>query len=219
MKKIDDMRGALRESVGDTAKPYLVSDAALDGFLDEAQDEACRRARLIVDSGTQELCELLLPAGEASVKLDPRILFIRRARLTGASRPLGRVSRKDLDKRGADWEEETGEPRGYVPDMGTAIFRPFPIPEEDTTVKLTVVRRALQPLSKCELEIGEHLAPALLAWGRYRYYSGNDMETRDAKKAREALDEFEEEFGKKSSALDEEWLRENADFLEDEGNF
>lgn len=195
-------------------------DAELTLWATEAQHEACRRARLLLDSSSP-LTELSLPAGEPAVCLDERILFIRRARVVGRSRFLTRVSHQDLDCRSADWEDERGDPRGYVPDLDTTKFRPYPVPEDDLTVRLTVVRLPLKDLVKDAdvPEIAPHLHMSLISWMLYRAYSKPDSETLDPKRAADHLAEFEREFGAKSSAIDEAWLQREHDFLPAEGNF
>jgi hypothetical protein len=47
---LKELRLAAREDLDDTAKPYLWSDAFLNNGANEAENEAARRARLIVDS-------------------------------------------------------------------------------------------------------------------------------------------------------------------------
>lgn len=221
MKYLKELRPALRMAVDDTVKPYRVADATLDRFLNDAENEACRRARLILDTSTREICTLKVKAGEPLVKLDRRVIFIRRARIEGGC-VLGRVSRKALDQRiGGSWEDEEGEVVGYVPDWQTDYLRLFRIPTENATINLQVVRLPRVPMSKDDdaLEVREEVAESLLEWAKYRFFSLPDTEINNPKAADAAASAFAGEFGIRSTALDEEWLRENADFLIDEGNF
>lgn len=192
----------------DTAVPYFVSDAQWTAFANDAEREACRRARLIVDSTTPEICQLALTAGTQTYALDPRIIFIRRVRVLTVPRPLTRASYKDLDQRGADWEDETGEPCAFVPDIGTAVFRPYPTPSADYTAKLTVVRTPLVDMVDDidTPEINPRFHDSLIYWMLFRFYSIDDSELNDPKKAAENEALFEQEFGKKSTAIDEEWV-------------
>lgn len=203
----------------DSVVPYFVSDAQFGDFANEAEREACRRARLIVDSTTPEICQLALTADTQTYALDPRIIFIRRVRVLTVPRPLARVSYKDLDQRGADWEDETGEPCAFVPDMGTAIFRPYPTPSADYTAKLTVVRLPLADMAvdSDTPEINPRFHDSLIYWMLFRFYSLDDSELNDPKMAEENLALFEQEFGKKSTAIDEEWISTQHGFTEDEG--
>lgn len=217
---LDELIDEARTMADDKADGELWTRPEWVRWAAEAQREACRRARLIVDS-TSALSEILLPAGEPTVRLDPRILFIRRARLAGRAVFLGRVSHHDLDCRSADWEDERGEPRGYVPDMDTSAFRPYPVPEQDTAVRVTVVRMPIKDLrdGKDVPEIAPHLHMTLVSWMLYRAYSKPDSDAVNPKKAADHLLDFEREFGPKSSAIDEAWLQREHDFLAAEGNF
>lgn len=217
---LDELIKTARTMADDSASGELWGEDEWILWAAEAQREAARRARLLIDS-TSTLTELQLGAGEATVELDPRILFIRRVRMVGRSRFLSRVSHHDLDCHSPDWEDERGEPRGYVPDMDTGAFRPYPVPEEEMQVRLTVVRLPLKdPRALADkLEIAPHLHLSLASWMLYRAYSKPDAETQNLKKAGEHLAEFEREFGAKSSAIDEAWLQREHDYLPAEGNF
>ena len=218
----EDIKAEARRLADDNdSQKYLWSDAEWLAWANEAQDEACRRARLIVDSTTAACCQITLANATATYDIDDRVLFIRRAKLTGRAPVLGRVSYRDLDREIPGWESETGEPRGYIPDMDDRKFRPYPIPNASGTVTLTVIRLPLYCMETIqdEPEIRPHLHRKLIPWMLYRAYSKQDAETRDEKKAAMWLAEFEAEFGKRSTAIDEMWLEREHDFLESEGNF
>lgn len=216
-----ELIAAARNRAFDNSTPPLWSDAEWTSFANDAEREACRRARLIVDSTSCEIVEIRLRANGKTYDQDQRILFIRRAKLSGTSRPLGRASYKDLDRCAPDWEDETGEPRAYVTDMDTNKFRPYPTPTEAGVVKMTVVRLPLEDMvdTDDEPEIRPHLHESLLFWMLYRAYSKQDAETKDDGKASANLALFENEFGKKSSAIDETWIQHEQGALEDEGYF
>lgn len=200
---------------------YLWTDAEWKRYANEAEREACRRARLIVDSTTVSVCRVTLAAGTKTYSLDPRVIFIRRAKLSGVAVPLRRVSYRDLDRSVPGWEDETGEPMAHVPDMDTGKFRPYPAPTAAGTVTLTVVRLPLCDMvqDEDEPEINDRYHESLIHWMLYRAYSKQDAETKDAQKAAENLALFEQEFGKKSSAIDEEWIEREHGYTDEEGVF
>ncbi len=218
---LETLISTARDLSGDGPAGQNWSDAEWTAYANDAEREACRRGRLLVDSTTAAVCQIALTTTDASYDLHPSILFIRRAKLTGRSLVLSRRSYKDLDREAPDWESETGEPSSYVPDFGTAKFRPYPSPAAGGTVTLTVVRLPLADMANDanQPEIHARYHDSLLNWMLYRAYLKNDAETLNKIKAAEYLTLFEAEFGKKSSALDEAWLERNADFLEEEGNF
>lgn len=217
---LEALIAAARNLSGDTSAGQNWTDAEWISYANDAEREACRRARLIIDSTTAAICQIALTTA-ATYTLDPRIIFIRRAKLTGRSLVLTRRSYKDLDREVPDWEAETGEPSAYVPDMSTNQFRPYPTPATAGTVTLTVARLPLADMAvdADEPEINARFHDSLVNWMLYRAYLKNDAETLNKIKAAEYLALFEAEFGKKSTAQEEAWLERNADFLEEEGNF
>ena len=58
-----------------------------------------------------------------------------------------------------------------------------------------------------EPEIRIEAQPAIVQWMLYRAYSKQDADTFDPQKAARALAEFEREFGRKTSARNEQWMR------------
>ena len=100
------------DRLDDTVETYHWSKAELTRFLNDAQDEACRRARLLTDSSTPEICRIAVIAGTALYTLDPRIIFVRRAKLALRSKPLGFASYLDLDERISRLGSADGHARG-----------------------------------------------------------------------------------------------------------
>lgn len=224
MSTLLQLRDAVRGRVDDAALPYLCSDALLTQYANDAQNEACRRARLLLDSTTVAVCSLTIVALTVTYTRHASILFIRRAKWTaadGSAAILRPVSSRDLDKMDSSWDTQTGRPRGYVIDTTTGQFRPFPTPDVAGTVALTVIRTPLAALAlDADVpEIPARFHAGLENWMRKRYYDMQDAEIKDPKKAAEAELDFEREFGKKSSAIDETWLQREAELFEDEGNF
>lgn len=203
----------------DTVTPYLWSDDQITRAINGALVDACRRGRLIVDASAFTLSF----DGPNSVPLDERVIFIRRAIVTGASRPLRRASIKDLDEKRPGWEDEVGEPTHYVVDAETMAVRLFPAADGITPieVRLTVVREPLAPLEtdSDRPEIPTRYHGALLHGACKRLFQKPDADAEDQRRAAYHEAEFEAEFGKKSAAIDEVWIRENYEAAALEGVF
>ena len=107
-----ELIASARSVTCDAVATYLWSDAEWTEYANDAEREACRRARLIVDSSSS-VCRITLDASHTTFALDPSILFIKRAKLSGEMQTLRRASFKDLDRGVPGWEdwydEETGE--------------------------------------------------------------------------------------------------------------
>lgn len=216
---LQQLRESARVQVDDAVAPYLVADTAFDEFANEAQEEACRRGRLLTDSSTAAICTIEVTAGSEFAELDPRIIFVRRVRVVGQSRPLQKIALADMDHMGTEWQNETGEVMGWIPDYETRKLRLYRKPEEDIVLKLTVVRLPLEDMADDGdvPEIQQQMHRQLVHWMRYRFYSVPDAEVNDPKKAAEAYAAFEAQFGPPSTALDELWIHERHGFDEYEG--
>lgn len=205
---------AFRSEVDDVVAPYLWSDPELIEYANDAQLEACRRARLIVDGSTTAICQIAVVANTATYALDPRVLFIRRARLTGLL-PLKRKNLQDMDSQYPGWEDASAStPSALIPDFETGKIRLYPKPIANTTLNLMVVRDPLAEMNDDTdtPEIAARYHRSLRFWMMHRAYLKKDADANDPKKAAESLALFEQEFGKKSSALDEVWIeREQTD--------
>ena len=92
-----------REATQDTAEPFIWSDSEWSEFADDAELETARRAHLLVDSSSL-VARAAVTAGDPIVPLDPRVLFIRRARMSDSSVQLRiRVARR-MDDEVPGWE-------------------------------------------------------------------------------------------------------------------
>lgn len=217
---LEELIAEARERVGDVSEPYLCSNTRFAMFANDAQKEACRRARLLVDSTTEAVCQVTVTAGTAVYALDPRVLFVRRATLDGQSRPLVRIPVDDLDRIGTEWLDEEGDVDGWVIGMDVGKLRLFRKPTADGMVRLTVVRlpladMTLEPVTSPEIDSRLHLS--LVDWMEYRYYSTRDSEMKNEAAAAAAAAAFTQEFGPPATAIEEAWAREHYG-IEQDGN-
>ena len=219
--KLGELIDEARERCGDTATPYLCSDARFTRLANQAEVEACRRARLLVDSTTDAACKITVVANTAAYALHDSVLFVRQAALDGGPHFLARLSRKDMDGMGPGWITEAGEVVGFVVDTDTQKLRLFRIPEEAGVVHMTVVRLPIAAMSNKDThspEIHSRLHLSLVDWMVHGYFSTPDGEMRDAKRAGEALVAFEREFGPPATAIEEQWAAEHYAQTADDGN-
>lgn len=191
----------------DLDAPELWSDEEIYEYANAAEKQACRNARLLIDSTTAAICQITVPASTAIATLDPRIIFVRRVRVTGKNNPLTRASWRELDEAYPGWEAHTGTVSHFVTDWQTGKLRTYRIPIADTVLNLTVARLPLAdmtPLSSPEINARYHRS--LVYWMKHLAYMKQDSETFNLEKAKLNMDMFEAEFGKRSSAIDEEWI-------------
>lgn len=208
-----DLITLFREEAADKAQPYLWSDATLKLYANEAQQEACRRGPHLIDSSSA-FCTIAYTAGPGLVTLDPRIINVQRVRCDLYFPQLPMLTASEMDKRRPGWELHTGPvPLLVVSDYETGKLRIYPSPTQGSNLRLTVRRLPLQAMSADTdaPEIRPEYHPALVQWMLFRAYSKQDTETCDPAKADRSLARFEAEFGKRTSARNEAWMRERHD--------
>ena len=206
--KLRALMDLFRQEVDDLTEPLLWRDAELIDYANDAQNEAVRRARLLIDSSTAGICTLAFTTASGLLMLDPRVLFIRKARLAG-QKPLLRMTLQDMEAQNPYWQDESvGRARFFVTDFETGRLLLWPQPDTAGTLLLTVVRDPLLEMNDDQdtPEIAPRYHRALRYWMLARAYGKQDSEANDPKKGAEALALFEQEFGKKSAAIDEVWI-------------
>lgn len=202
---LDDLIAEYREEAHDSGTPPFVSDAWLTKRANQAEQEACRRAGLLIES-VHAMCTLGVTAGDPVVSLNSKIIDIKKARMSLDSQELYPIT---VNQLALDWESDTGTPSHYVTDYQSGAIRLYPSPIVDDDLKLTVIRLPLADMADGtdEPEIREEYHPALVQWILYRAYAKQDADIFDPNKSARALAEFEREFGTRSSARNEHWMR------------
>lgn len=198
---LEELIDAFRDRSGDTVTPPLWSDDEVTLFLNEAQNEACERARLILDTTSPEVCELYVSAGTSGYDLDPRVLEIRRAKLDLATRPLVETSIEELDAQMPGWESKTGTPTHFFQTSETGLTL-VPKPLAADTLRLRVIRLPLQPMAddSDEPEIAAKHHYRMLDWALRCAYLKQDSEALDKQKAADHEAMFAASFGVRPDA-------------------
>lgn len=199
-----------RFEAGDLARPYFLSDEQGARYANEAQNEAARRAGLLVDS-TSDFCQV--ETSDAVVMLDRRIIDVMRIRSGRELLPL--VTCAEMDCRAEQWESDAGEPQAVVTDYQTSAIRLWPAPNGAVQLSMTVKRLPLSEMAQedDEPEIRPEYHDALVQWMLHRFYAIQDADTFDPNKSAIALANFEREFGRRASARNEHWQREQQSIL------
>jgi hypothetical protein len=199
-----------RIELDDVAAPFLWSNPEMLEYLDDGQNEAARRGRLLVDSTTTATCQITVVSGTHTYTLDPRVIRVNRARLVDGDLPLSVVMMRDLDCY-PGWESWSETPRIYCPDWESGKIRLVGNPSAAGVLNMTVVRLPLLPVNDMHdtLELRAEHQRNLRHWVIYRAYLKRDSETYNPKKAAEALALFEREFGQPQPAYDELWMQQH----------
>jgi hypothetical protein len=195
-REIEDEKGA------DTAR--RVKAWQMLAYANEAEAEACIRARLLTDSTTNDICAIAIEAGKSVYAYDPRIVYILRGRISGQKRPMVKVSHTVMDELYPGWDERTGEVQAFVTGLHKGMLQIYRQPTAPGVLNLTVVRTPLTRMAANgdTPEIPERFHPGLVLWIKHRVYNNQDTELFDKNRADVHLAEFERMFGVRQQAFD-----------------
>lgn len=169
---LGELREAFRLQVDDAASPYLWSDAEFKLWLNEAEQEACIRAKLLRDT-SQTVATVV---GQKEYTLDAGVIDVQSITID--------------DEPFADW------------DLFETTLILDEAPTEAQTLELVVFRlpstQIVNDTDSPEIAAKHHLR--LLDWVRFRAYLKKDAETFDANASAQAEAIFERSFGRRQDA-------------------
>lgn len=195
---------AYRTDAFDQVAPYLASDAQVKLWLNEAQDEAAVRARLLRETQDDCMCVIDVWADESVYELHDAVYEIDYIafRATGAAErtPLELVSTGWLDKNQSGWRDRTGCPRWAIQDERT--IRLAPTPSVAGEVLLEVYRLPKETMDDDDDEPEIHRANhrSLVDWALFRAFSIPDSDQFDDDRSARALGRFTARFGLRPDA-------------------
>lgn len=200
-----------REEVDDVQLPYSWSDALFCTYLNDALEQAVRRAFLLTDDhySNPTLCDLALTAGVSMYSPSEYIVRIQSAKISTNTIPLIKTTKADLSRYIANWEVDTAPmPTHWVFDHDRKQFWVYPQPTVALTCYLEVVRLPQTKMRADALgvapEIDSMYHMDLLDWVKHRCFGKVDSDVYDEKLAEKYEKSFEMKFGKLPSAFDEQ---------------
>ena len=198
------LRRRVRLLAQDTTLPYLWQDEDIDDWLNEAQQEAAIRARLLraTPASHPALCEFSLTAGETAIALPEQLYEISYQEwVIGAERrPLKLVSREWMDTTLPGWRAiPAADPDYLVQDRQALEVVPPPIADGSVLIE---GYRLPEPMGADDEEPGIPLAHHihLVQWALHVGYSLPDAETFNPGKSQAAEAEFTRYFGARPDA-------------------
>lgn len=189
----------------DLVPDYLSTDPQITAWLNEAEQEAAIRSRLIQDVSTPAVCSISVTAPANVFSLHPAVFEISYAAFTptGESCPqeLYLTSRVFMDSRHRGWRTRVEQPRQAI--HTDKQLQLGCIPCTDGTIALEVYRLPLLNIEDQADESPEIAAihhRHLVHWSLYRCYSRPDAEIHDPARAAIELAEFTKVFGLRPDA-------------------
>jgi hypothetical protein len=163
-----------RERSLDSASPPFWTDQQWTDALNEAQDEACIRSRLIYDDNIL----ISAVAGEAHITLPARAFSVCRVTVNGIKAEMS--SSEYLDHvLGLNWDRSTGTPE-WCYRVGNSL-RLVPIPTSNADVVIEAFCTPSSQMRRGESnsdspEIQERLHGKLVHWALHLFYSSQDAD-------------------------------------------
>lgn len=225
--KLEDLLDELRNNIlhdrsaqtGGTTSDFLWSDKTLIRYINEAQKRFARKALVIRDGSTTEVCTVTLQDGVSEYTLHTSIIAVLSARVSTAQADLVRTGHWALGNiqppNTAFWDPshfnaaQPGPPLAYATDeemvegddgsRNAATLRIFPTPNAaaaGTIIKLRVCRLPLDELQPGDLsaipEIPDDYHIPMLDWAAYLALRIVDHDAGDPERAAEFAAAFEE---------------------------
>lgn len=191
--------------VHDSAKRNLWSPSRRFLFANQAQMEAARRAKLLIDSTTPAICQIAYTTSPI-LAVDPRVIHIREAIIDGETLDLTPIK---LQQMIPGWRQSAVDtPRYYISDYGSNQIRLWPPPRAAGTLLLSVHREPLVPMAAVtdvpEIPARSHFH--LISWMRVLAQSDEDSESYAPDEAKRENAKFIAEFGYPVSSKNEMWV-------------
>ena len=213
--QLSDLIKLFRLEADDLKVQPLWSDEELIEFANDGEEQACRRARLLLESTTDSVCSISFTAGDSPVlTLSPLILDIRSVRWVGRTSALVPRLTARMDEEYPGWEalavQPQQQPSVYVTDVQTQAIRLHPTPGLSGTVAMQVFRLPIDKMAALgdEPSIPVYAHRGLLQWMLYRAYAKQDADSLDAGKAKNAYSLFVQEYGDAKSARNQAWMQQ-----------
>jgi len=201
---LEDLIQRVRIEADDLFEPYFWSDEVITDWLNEAQEEAAIRGRLIHESDNAAVCTLKVKAGKASYPLHASLYEIDHLAFNrdGLYRvqPLKLVSGEALDSIMPDWRNEEGDPEYAI--QGDKGLRLVPRPTDAGVVNLEGYRLPLSPMVTGSDEPGINAAHHrhLVHWALSKAFRVPDAEVFDPQRAQNAEALFTRYFGQQTDS-------------------
>lgn len=193
-----ELRAAYRRDARDNAKPPFVSDDDVNYFIDEAEEEASIRKRLIAYADS-----LTITAGEMSISLKPSVFEIHSSTIAdsgGTRYPIMQVDKLGMNRVRPEWRTEIRRPDHFIRNEDGSITLGA-IPDAAYTLHIEGYRTPRGMTTDAdEPDIASIHHRHLVHWVLFRAFSMPDADLFDPNKAAQSEARFERYFGRKPTA-------------------
>lgn len=193
---LQELIAEFRAQICDHIEPYFFSDEAIIRWLNEAQNQACMRGRLLLEDDNPSMCRIRLVPNRATVKLHEAMYELVRVELVQGddAKPLSIQTREWLDKQHPNWRNDTQTVWAVIQDETT--LRVVGKVEQGDMLKVEGYRlpKVMEGADDTP-EIHRASHEQLIAWALYRAFLVVDADVFDPTRAAQSLTQFERYFG------------------------
>lgn len=179
---LEDLIRRFRVLAKDVAQPYRTDDQDVTDWLNDAQAQACVRARLLVAENDPALCQIALTPGQSSYSLHRalyEIITLRIAPVSGTPSTVALKTREWLDAELPDWRDYPRKACFAV--QNDTSLRLVGLIESGEVLHLEAYRLPLKKLAddmdKPEIHEAHH--EHLIQWALHKAFSVPDSELFD----------------------------------------
>lgn len=203
---LEELIASFREDATDKVQPFLWEDETVTRWLNEAQDEATVRGRLLLDDSTPAVTTIAVTAGQASYQLHAKVYEIAHLQWQPSAaahraQPVELVTREWLDRKHPGWRVRLDCDALYAIQSEGAL-RLVPTPREAGTLVLEAYRLPMKAMvndtDKPEIHAASHAY--LVYWALHRAFSQPDSDGFDPQRAATAEAAFTGYFGARPDA-------------------
>lgn len=204
------LRALFRSISGDDTSPYRTDDTLLDAWINEAEEEACVRARLLYETDVVSITLVLDQAAYSlsSATISKRYFWVDGLRLTTSQleRDLTPRTMDEMIDEHPGWQySDSGIPEHYITDLLPESVTLWPAPSSDVAGDAMKLRGfklpdAVMSADSDEPDINAQWHRKLINWPLYQHYKRTDAENITVDASDRALAEFERDFGVRPDA-------------------
>lgn len=200
---LQELIAEFRLRANDRVEPFFWDDQAVAGFLNEAEQEAAIRGRLLLEMDDPEICRIEVVAGRSVYPLHPALYELSHLsfQATGGKRvTIELLSVGEMDVRQPGWRDAMAVSYPRFGIQSDKWLRLAPEPDLAGELRLEGYRVPKEPMAlddqgtaTPELNAIHHVH--LVEWALYRAFSIPDTEAFDATRSASAEQAFTDYFG------------------------
>lgn len=193
---LSDLVQSFNDFADNNANPPLWSDALIESYADQAENEACIRRPLLTTSTDVDMCDIDIVSGTSVYTKHKSVCEVYYAKLTNStdSYSLRITNIDELNFLETDIENMSDEPKYLL--LTDSSVEVVPTPIEDGILEMSISHIPVIPMSESDNPtIHENHHYNLVYWMLHLGYEKQDADTFNAKKSLDYYTRFNNIFG------------------------